>query len=150
MKLVGIVFFASIILTIDGSPWCCSRVGVGYVKKYGSSFLSELWATPVAKHYQSEIFGHYKKTDEAIHNRPVYRSEKHEGNDAIWFCGEQWYIGRYEDREFCEGYAHAGWDNAQDCVERIQTFDWRVWATSKELVNGGEWRDDKHLAVRCA
>ena len=66
------------------------------------------------------------------------------------FSGDQWYIGRYADRGSCEGYAHAGWDNGQDCVERIQNFDWRVWAPTTELVDGGEWRDDENLTVRCA
>ena len=87
MKLVEIVFLASIILTIDARSTreidCCSRIGVGYVKKYGSSFISDLMNPMVAKNHQAQIFSHYLKIEEEMFNRPVYLSER--GEDAIWY-----------------------------------------------------------------
>ena len=87
MKLVEILFLASITLTIDARSTrerdCCSRIGVGYVKKYGSSFISDLMNPMVAKNHQGQIFSHYLKTEEEMFNRPVYLSER--GEDAIWY-----------------------------------------------------------------
>ena len=98
-----------------------------------------------AKEYQPQVFGFYKTTEEQIYDRPVYQSEKFNGEDGIWYCGDTWYIGRYADREACEGYAHSGWDHHEQCVENIRKFDWRVY--DGEF---GEWREDGNLAIRCA
>ena len=98
-----------------------------------------------AKEHQPHIFGFYEATEEEIYDRPVYKSEKFEGIDGIWYCGDTWYIGEYEARDDCEGYAHSGWGHSEQCVENIREFDWRIYSSDEAI-----WVEDGNLAIRCA
>ena len=145
LRLAQVVFLASIVLATEGSH-CCSRIAVGYSKApYGFSNSMSEWFRPaqVAKTHQIQIFGYYERTDDEEHGRPVYRSERYDGQDAIWFCGDQWYVGQNEHVGRCEGYANAGWKNRQSCVDHIEDNDWQVY-------NGIEFALDRNLKVRCA
>ena len=112
-----------------------------------------------ARKFQDHIFGTYRAVWtngqlELIHGRPVYRSRQ--GN-AIWYCGDTWYIGLYDERDNCQGFAHSGW-RTEKCVEKIRSKSWRVLNPYADIEASDyadedandEWLNDKSLMVKCA
>ena len=108
---------------------CCSKITVvSYKASY--SFWNFFKNKSPGRDLQPQIFGSYQAMcengkQELINDRPVYRSSHYKGTYGMWFCGDSWYIGYYDERGNCSGFAHSGW-KIDNCVENIRAFSWRV------------------------
>ena len=109
---------------------CCTRVEVYYKNK------TKAYETNTA------IYGSYTRViGDDVSDHYHYRSNFANGFFGIWFCGNNWIIGKHSDKGKCTGSAHSN-INTDKCVHDI-TVDWKY-------ANVTIWSDaGEGLAVKC-
>ena len=89
---------------------------------------------------RSTIYGSYTRViGDDVNDHYYYRSNFVNGFYGIWFCGNNWIIGKDSEKGKCQGFVHSNF-NTDKCVHDIG-FDWK-------FADGSVYAGDG-LAVKC-
>ena len=105
------------VLKINQFSGCCWKVKVAFTKGHAE--------TSGAYKLHKYMYGYYKMEPGLVNGHNHYTSLHGNGQFAIAFCGDSWWIQLAENRGECLGWSHSGW-KTPDCVHDVD-YTWKYY-----------------------